>query len=128
MTIRFKVLSLRFSIRPSLLQPPSSSSATLDLRQVHQLASMATFDFDRDFGRIDIHTHILPKEWPDWNKRFGYEGWLTMEHDAHGTARMLNSDGSIFRVVEENCWSATKRIEEMDEKKVSVQVTSLRGS
>lgn len=31
--------------------------------------------------KIDIHTHIIPEEWPDWNKRFGYSGWLTIQHD-----------------------------------------------
>jgi aminocarboxymuconate-semialdehyde decarboxylase len=72
--------------------------------------------------KIDIHTHILPKNWPNWNEKFGYDGWLTIEHDDDGTARMMNSNGKIFRIVEENCWSPTKRIIEMNEKGVAVQV------
>jgi aminocarboxymuconate-semialdehyde decarboxylase len=37
---------------------------------------------------------------------------------------MLNSDGSLFRVVEENCWSPEVRIAECDEKNVAFQVLS----
>jgi aminocarboxymuconate-semialdehyde decarboxylase len=47
-----------------------------------------------------------------------------MEPNTDGTARMLNSSGSLFRVVEANCWSAEKRIEECDEKGVTIQVLS----
>jgi aminocarboxymuconate-semialdehyde decarboxylase len=74
--------------------------------------------------RVDIHTHIMPRTWPNWNERFGYDGWLTIEHDANGQARMLNSDGSLFRVVDENCWSPFSRIEECDDKNVTIQVLS----
>lgn len=74
--------------------------------------------------RIDIHTHILPEWWPNWNERFGYDGWLTIQSNGDGTAKMLNSDGSLFRVVEQNCWCGTKRIEECDEKSVTIQVLS----
>ena len=74
--------------------------------------------------RVDLHTHILPKVWPNWNERFGYDGWLMIEHTVDGTARMLNSDGSLFRVVEENCFSPAKRVEECDDRNVSVQVLS----
>lgn len=34
--------------------------------------------------KIDLHTHIIPETWPDWNKEFGYEGWLTIRHDPDG--------------------------------------------
>lgn len=74
--------------------------------------------------RIDIHTHILPEEWPNWNEKFGYGGWLTIRSNGDGTAQMMNSDGSLFRVIEQNCWCGKKRIEECDEKNVSIQVLS----
>ena len=30
--------------------------------------------------KIDVHTHIIPREWPNWNERFGYTGWLQIQH------------------------------------------------
>ena len=74
--------------------------------------------------KIDIHTHILPKEIPDWKERFGYGGFITLEHHQPCCARMLRDDGKFFREVEDNCWSAEKRIEECDDLGVDVQVLS----
>ena len=36
--------------------------------------------------KVDMHTHILPETWPDYNKRFGYEGYITLEHHREGFA------------------------------------------
>jgi len=74
--------------------------------------------------RIDIHTHILPESWPNWNERFGYDGWLTIRSNGDGTAQMMNSDGSLFRVIEQNCWCGKQRIVDCDEKNVTIQVLS----
>ena len=74
--------------------------------------------------KIDIHTHILPKEIPDWKRRFGYGGFVKLEHHKPCCARMLKDDGHFFREIEENCWSPDKRIEECDDFGVNVQVLS----
>lgn len=74
--------------------------------------------------KIDVHTHILPKEIPDWKQRFGYGGFVTLEHHKPCCARMLKDDGKFFREVEDNVWSAERRIEECDSFGVSVQVLS----
>lgn len=74
--------------------------------------------------KIDIHTHILPKEIPNWKERFGYGGFIKLEHHKPCCARMLKDDGHFFREIEENCWSAEKRIEECDSFSVNVQVLS----
>jgi aminocarboxymuconate-semialdehyde decarboxylase len=74
--------------------------------------------------KIDVHTHILPKDIPNWEDKFGYGGFITLDHYKPCCARMLRDDGVAFRDVEENCWSAEKRIEECDVAGVNVQVLS----
>ncbi|CAN5590431.1 amidohydrolase family protein [soil metagenome] len=73
---------------------------------------------------IDIHTHILPPDIPRWKDKFGYGGFISLDYYKPCCARMLRDDGVAFRDVEENCWSAEKRIEECDAAGVNVQVLS----
>jgi len=73
--------------------------------------------------KIDIHTHILPKEWPDLAKKYGYGGWVNLEHHRPGCARML-IDGELFREVEENLWDPDVRIRESERHGVHIQVLS----
>lgn len=74
--------------------------------------------------KIDVHTHILPREIPRWKDKFGYGGFITLDHYKPCCARMVRDDGTRFRDVDENCWSAEKRIEECDASGVNVQVLS----
>lgn len=72
---------------------------------------------------IDIHTHILPEIWPDLKKKYGYGGFLNLDHHKCGCARMM-IDGKFFREIEENCWSPEVRMHECDNHGVHVQVLS----
>lgn len=72
--------------------------------------------------KIDIHTHILPKNWPNLKERYGYGGFVQLEH-CSGCSRML-IDGEHFRDVSKNCWDPNTRIEECDKYEVDVQVLS----
>lgn len=74
--------------------------------------------------KIDIHTHILPKNIPNWKDKFGYGGFIQLEHHKAGCAKMLKDDGHFFREIEDNCWSAEKRLEECERFGVCVQVLS----
>ena len=45
---------------------------------------------------IDIHTHILPKDIPNFNKRFGYGEFVQLEHHKPCCAKMMMND-QFFR-------------------------------
>ena len=60
---------------------------------------------------IDIHTHIIPKNIPDFKSKFGYGGFIKLEHLAGGReADMKRDDGIFFRRVDRNCWDPRARI------------------
>jgi aminocarboxymuconate-semialdehyde decarboxylase len=73
--------------------------------------------------KIDLHTHMLPERWPDLVERYGYEGFVRLDHHAPCRARMMVGD-KFFREIEDNCWSPGKRIEECDAFGVRLQVIS----
>ena len=73
--------------------------------------------------KIDIHTHILPKEWPNLKERYGYGGWISLDHHKTGCARMMK-DEHFFREVESNLWDSSVRINESNNHGVDVQVLS----
>lgn len=72
---------------------------------------------------IDLHTHILPKNWASLKKRYGYGGFIHLEHYRTGCARMMQDEKS-FRDIDENCWSPEVRMQECNHHKVDVQVLS----
>ena len=72
---------------------------------------------------IDIHTHILPKDLPDLEKKFGYGGWIKLDHNSNGTANMIKN-GEQFRLVKCNCWDPVSRLNDCQESGVSLQVIS----
>jgi aminocarboxymuconate-semialdehyde decarboxylase len=73
---------------------------------------------------IDCHTHILPPELPIFKKKFGYGGFITLEHQTECCARMVRDDGQFFREVGKNCWDPLERIQECEQTGVSKQVLS----
>jgi aminocarboxymuconate-semialdehyde decarboxylase len=72
---------------------------------------------------IDLHTHILPESWPDLASRYGYGGWVSLDHHAPCRARMV-MNGRVFREIADNCWLPSRRLEECDRHGVHVQVLS----
>ena len=73
--------------------------------------------------KIDIHTHVLPENWPDLKERYGYGGFVQLDHTGPGCARMM-LDGRAFREICSNAWDPAERIRECDDHGVRVQVLS----
>jgi len=73
---------------------------------------------------IDIHTHILPENIPGWKNKFGYGGFVTLEHHKPCCAKMMLDTGKFFREIESNCWDPQQRIKECNHHQVQVQVLS----
>ncbi len=73
--------------------------------------------------KIDLHTHMLPKAWPDLCERYGYGGWVRLEHTCEGCARMMVDD-KCFREVEANLWDPDVRVADCDRTGVHLQVLS----
>ena len=72
---------------------------------------------------IDIHTHILPENIPSFKEKFGYGGFVSLDHHKPCCAKMMMDD-KFFREVDDNCWSDEARIKECDKLGVDVQVLS----
>jgi aminocarboxymuconate-semialdehyde decarboxylase len=73
--------------------------------------------------KIDIHTHILPEKWPDLEARYGYGGFVRLDHHRCGAARMMVGE-KFFREIESNCWDPGVRMSECEPHRVDVQVLS----
>jgi aminocarboxymuconate-semialdehyde decarboxylase len=73
--------------------------------------------------KIDMHTHVVPENWPNLQERYGYGGWVQIEHTGPGCARMVQ-EGKLFRQIEANSWDADKRFEDCARTGVNVQVLS----
>jgi len=73
--------------------------------------------------KIDIHTHIIPEHLPRWSEKFGYGGFIHLDHHKPCCARMMKDD-EFFREIHDNCWDPEVRIKECKHTKVDVQVLS----
>ena len=73
--------------------------------------------------KVDIHTHIIPEHLPDFKKKYGYGGFIRLEHHKPCCARMMLDD-KFFREIEDNCWDPERRMKDCDAHHVHMQVLS----
>jgi aminocarboxymuconate-semialdehyde decarboxylase len=72
--------------------------------------------------KIDMHTHILPPEMPNWTEKFGYGDFIWLKQsEKPGYADMMKGN-EYFRTIEENCWDADLRVKEYEQFETQVQV------
>ena len=74
--------------------------------------------------KIDIHTHIIPPNVPNWANKFGYGDWIHLDECGPCSARMMMGD-KFFRERESNCWDPGTRIHDCDKHGVGIQVLSV---
>lgn len=73
--------------------------------------------------KIDIHTHIIPEHIPQFKEKFGYGGFISLDHHKPCCARMMIDD-KFFREIQDNCWDPKTRINECNHHQIDVQVLS----
>ncbi|MCQ4079215.1 amidohydrolase [Streptomyces sp. RB6PN25] len=73
-------------------------------------------------GLVDVHTHALPPQLPDL-AAYRWDRWPSVERTAEDRARILVG-GKPYRGVDDRCWSARRRLADMDEDGVAIQVLS----
>ena len=71
--------------------------------------------------KIDMHTHIMPREMPDFARKFGYGDFIMLNHVEPGMANMMQGR-RFFRKITENCWNPEMRIAEYEQFNTQVQV------
>jgi aminocarboxymuconate-semialdehyde decarboxylase len=71
--------------------------------------------------KIDMHSHILPKNLPRFADKFGYGDFIHLQHREDGAADMIKGD-TFFRTIQPNCWDEDLRIEEYKQFDTQVQV------
>jgi aminocarboxymuconate-semialdehyde decarboxylase len=72
---------------------------------------------------IDIHTHIVPENFPPYRGKGKDVPWPSMA-EAHACHRHVMISGKLYRTVADGSWSVPRRIEEMGAMRVNRQALS----
>jgi aminocarboxymuconate-semialdehyde decarboxylase len=74
-------------------------------------------------GLIDLHTHAIAPSLPDLASIAPWAHWPSVEQDSETDARILVG-GRPYRDIDGRCWSADRRLADMDAEGVALQVLS----
>jgi aminocarboxymuconate-semialdehyde decarboxylase len=72
---------------------------------------------------IDVHTHVVPENFPPYAGSGRDVPWPAMA-EAHACHRHVMLSGKVYRTVSEGCWSVPRRVEDMNEMRVARQALS----
>lgn len=79
--------------------------------------------FHPSIKTVDMHTHFVPKQWPDLAQRFGGDDWPWLKHTEAGKGMLMLGDKE-FRPVQQALWEPETRLELMDRDGVDIQIMS----
>lgn len=74
-------------------------------------------------GAIDLHTHIVPAEFPAYAGRHDNVAWPAMRHSGTCQAEIIIA-GKSFRELDERSWNVTRRLEAMEQAGIACQALS----
>ncbi|MUM18864.1 amidohydrolase [Mycobacterium sp. CBMA271] len=74
-------------------------------------------------GLVDIHTHAIAPSLPDLETLFPWGHWPSVQMHTSTTAQ-IQVGGRPYREIDDRCWSAERRIADMDADGVAVQLVS----
>jgi aminocarboxymuconate-semialdehyde decarboxylase len=72
---------------------------------------------------VDVHSHVVPKGWPDLDAECAGSGWPWLRVDTERDAMIMVGE-TEFRPVGVECWDAAARLGDMDADGVDLQVIS----
>jgi aminocarboxymuconate-semialdehyde decarboxylase len=72
---------------------------------------------------IDVHTHIVPEHFPATPSPSCAARWPVMQHHPEHKASVMIG-GKEFRLVDHRCWECARRLRDMDEGEIAMQVLS----
>jgi aminocarboxymuconate-semialdehyde decarboxylase len=72
---------------------------------------------------VDFHTHAIAPRLPDLEADVPWGAWPSVEQTTADAARILVG-GRPYRLIDDRCWSAARRLADMDAAGVAVQVIS----
>jgi hypothetical protein len=61
---------------------------------------------------IDIHTHIVPREWEEWGARHGGTRWPRLVHERPGCATLYQGE-AFFRSLTDAAFDPVRRLADM---------------
>jgi aminocarboxymuconate-semialdehyde decarboxylase len=74
-------------------------------------------------GLIDLHTHAIAPSWPDLAAVVPWASWPSVQRTSETEGRILVG-GRPYRDIDSRCWSAERRLADMDADSVALQVVS----
>lgn len=72
---------------------------------------------------VDVHSHYVPRGWPDLGVECGGTDWPTLRVDSAREATIMLG-AKEFRRIGDACWNADQRLTDMDTDGVDLQVVS----